>query len=301
MPVHKPLLGIALMVLSCAVLATKDGLAKSFLDQVGPLQMIWIQYCGTFLALALVAAPRHGWMVLRPTPLGGQFVRGALSAAAVSALYWSLSYIPLADATAMFMLAPLVVALLSPLLLGEQIGGARLIAVAVGFLGVLVILKPGFGGDAAGYYIGLVAGVVMGFFYIANRRLAGAQPPLLNVAHNAAMGALALTPFLPFFWRTPPASVGWKLAVLLALAVVGQGLMISSFMYAPAGVIAPYTYAMLVFAALVGYLAFGTFPDLATWIGIALIVGAGLFIARSSDPGRTDTRPTEDGTTAGGS
>ena len=71
-----------------------------------------------------------------------------------------------------------------------------------------------------------------------------------------------------------------KLAALIGLAVVGQGLMISSFMYAPASVIAPYSYAMLVFAALIGYLAFGNFPDLATWVGIALIVGAGLYIAQ---------------------
>ena len=275
-----PLLGIALMVLSTAILASKDGLAKSFLDQVGPLQMIWIQYVGTFLVMALVAAPRHGWMVLRPTPLGDQFVRGALSAAAVTTLYWSLTWIPLADATAMFMLSPLVVTVLSPAVLGERICLSHKIAVAVGFLGVVVILKPGFGGNAFGYQIGLLAGVVMGFYYIANRRLASAQPPLLNIAHNALMGALALTPFLPLFWRAPPSSVTAKLAALVALAVVGQGLMISSFMYAPASVIAPYSYAMLVFAALIGYLAFGNFPDLATWVGIALIVGAGLYIAQ---------------------
>ena len=280
MAVHKPLTGIALMVLSTAILSTKDGLAKTFLDQVGPVQIIWIQYTGTFLTMALIAAPYHGWAVLRPAPIGGQLLRGALSAAAVSALYWSLTYIPLADATAMFMLSPIVVALLSPLLLGEQIGMRRMMTVAAGFAGVLVILKPGFGGNAFGYTIGLLAGVLMGLYFIANRMLAGAAPPLLNIAHNGLMGALALTPFLPLFWHTPPASLGPKLAALVALAVVGQGLMISAFIFAPAGVIAPYTYAMLLFAVLIGYLGFGTFPDIATWIGIALIVGAGLVIAR---------------------
>ena len=124
-----------------------------------------------------------------------------------------------------------------------------------------------------------LAGVLLGLYFIFNRKLAGSSPPLLNVTHNALMGGLALTPFLPLFWHMPPASVSPKLVALVALAVVGQGLMISAFNYAPAGVIAPYSYAMLVFAAVIGYLAFGTFPDLATWIGIALIVGAGLFIA----------------------
>ncbi|CAN0489180.1 unnamed protein product, partial [Phaeothamnion confervicola] len=169
--------------------------------------------------------------------------------------------------------------MLSPLLLGEHLDVERKLAIAVGFLGVLVIVKPGFGGDTAGYAIGLLSGVLLGLYFIANRKLAGLAPPLLNVTHNSLMGTLALTPFLPLFWSTPPASVSPKIAALIALAVVGQGLMITAFMFAPAGVIAPYSYVMLVFAAIIGYAAFGTFPDLSTWLGIALIVGAGLYIA----------------------
>ncbi len=279
MPTHKPLLGIALMVLSSAFLASKDGLAKTFLHQVGPMQMIWFQYVGSFLVMALVSAPIYGWRILKPDPLAAQFLRGLASAAAVTTLYWSLTYLPLADATAMFMLSPLVVALLSPFVLREQLDVERKLAILVGFLGVLVIVKPGFGGELAGYAIGLISGALLGCYFIANRKLSGLAPPLLNVTHNSLMGAVALTPFLPLFWSTPPVAVSPKIAALVALAVVGQGLMITAFMYAPASVIAPYSYAMLVFAALIGYLAFGNFPDAATWLGIALIAGAGIFIA----------------------
>jgi drug/metabolite transporter (DMT)-like permease len=280
MTVNKPLLGIAFMVMSCALLATKDGMVKTFLDQVGPAQIIWIQYVGTFLTMSLIAAPRYGWRVLKPAPLGGQFFRGAVSAGAVASLYWALTYIPLAEATAMFMLSPVLVALISPFALGERIDNARRAAIAVGFLGVLVMLKPGFGGSATGYLIGIFAGFLMAFYFIANRKLAATSPPLINVAHNALMGAIAFTPFLPLFWQTPSIDVVPKLGALVTLAVLGQGLMIASFSYAPASVVAPYTYAMLVFAALIGYLAFGDFPDFAGWVGIALIVGAGLFIAQ---------------------
>lgn len=276
---HRSLVGIALMVLSTAFLASKDGLAKTFLDQVGPAQMIWVQYVGNFAAMALISAPRHGWDVFRPAPLGWQLFRGGASAAAVSTLYWALTYIPLADATAMFMLAPIVVTMLSPFLLGESIGWRRKVAIFVGFLGVLAILRPGFGGDMRGYYIGLLAGVLLGLYFIANRKLAGLAAPLLNVTHNALTGAIVLTLFLPLYWQPIPPAALPKLAAVVALAVIGQALMISSFNYAPAGVVSPFTYAMLVFAAIIGYVAFGTFPDLATWIGIVLIVGAGLFIA----------------------
>ena len=86
-------------------LAGKDGLAKTFLDQVGPMQMIWIQFTATFLIVSSFAAPAMGRKILQPTPLAGQFVRGALNGSAVAMLYWGLSYIPLADAIAMFVLA----------------------------------------------------------------------------------------------------------------------------------------------------------------------------------------------------
>ena len=276
---HRPLIGIALMVLATAFLAAKDGLGKSFLDQVGPVHMIWFQYVGNFAVMALISLPRYGSLVVRPKPFGLQLVRGALSAATVSTLYWSLSYIPLADATAMFMLSPIVVALLSPFLIGEKLDLPRKAAIAAGFCGVLLVLKPGAGGQAFGYYIGLAAGVLMGLFFIANRKLAALSPPLLNVTHNALVGGIVLSLFLPLFWHTPPQAVWGKLGALIGLAVVGQALMISAFMFAPAGVIAPFTYAMLVFAAIIGYFAFGTFPDTLTWAGIALIVGAGLYIA----------------------
>lgn len=275
----KPMVGIALMVLSCAFLATKDGLAKTFLDEVGPFQMIWFQYVGNFAVMAAIAAPRYGAAVVRPQPLGWQLFRGAASAAAVSTLYLSLTYIPLADATAMFMLAPVLVTAMAPFILGERIGIRRMAAVGVGFLGVLVILRPGLGGSATGYYIGLLAGFILAFYFIANRRLAGAAPPLINVTHNALAGAIALSVFLPLFWHPVPGSAVPKIAAVIGLAVVGQGCMISAFNHAPAPVVAPFTYAMLVFAAVIGYVWFGDLPDMATWIGIVLIVGAGLYIA----------------------
>lgn len=279
MTLHKPLQGILLMLIAMAALASKDGLAKSFIDEMGPFQIIWIQFTGTFIIMGLICLPKYGWKVFNPKPVGGQFIRGALNAVAIAALYWALRYIPLADATAMFMFAPAIVTVLSPVFLNERIGRYRTLAVAFGFCGVLVILKPGFGGDPLGYYIGLASGVLMGLYFIANRRLAGAQPPLLNITHNGLMGAIALTPFLPLFWEPVSASIHTELVVLVLLAIVGQGLMISSFIFAPAVVIAPYSYALLVFAALIGYFSFGTVPDPLTWVGIAMIVGSGLTIA----------------------
>ena len=279
MTTNKPLLGILFMIASTAVLSAKDGLAKTFVDEVNPVQMIWIQFVGTFIVMSLVTLPRHGIRTFTPKPAFGQFIRGTLNAVAIVALYWSLIYIPLADATAMFMFAPTIVTLLSPFLLGEKLGIRRAIAVGVGFAGVIVILRPDLSGDAIGYYIGLLSGILIGLYFIANRKLAGAQPPLLNITHNALLGGLALTPFFQLFWvPMDPVNLP-KLAAIIALAVVGQALMISAFMFATAVTLAPFSYAFIVFATAIGYFVFGDFPDQITWIGIALIVASGLFIA----------------------
>ena len=279
MPDHKPLLGITFMLVAVATLASKDGLAKSFLDQVGPVQMIWIQFVGTFVFMAVITLPKHGLRVFQPTPVAGQFIRGALNSTAIASLYWSLTYIPLADATAMFMFAPAVVTLLSPLVLGERLGIRRTVAVAIGFIGVVTILKPGFSGEPVGYYIGLLSGILMGLYFLANRKLAGTQPPLLSVTRNALMGAIALTPFFHVFWQPIPATALPYLGGLIAFAVVGQGLLINSFNYAPAVVLSPYAYAFIVFATLIGYFIFGDIPDAFTWTGMGLIFFSGLYIA----------------------
>ena len=276
---YHSLIGIVLMVLSSALLATKDGLAKTFLGEISPVHLIWFQYVGNFLIMACVAAPKFGWSVVRPKPLAWQMARGTASAAAVCMLYWALFYIPLADATAVFMLAPVIVAAVSPFGLGERLSTDRMISVAVGFLGVLVILRPGFGGDATGYYIGTGAGMLLALYYIANRRLVKAAPPLLNVTHNALTGAITLTLFLPLFWNAVPIEIAPKIAGVIALAVFGQGCAIFAFHHTPAPVLAPYSYSMLVFAAIIGYVWFGNVPDALTSIGIVLIVGAGLYIA----------------------
>ncbi len=276
---NNALFGILLMVLGSAVLASKDGIVKTLLDQVGPIQILWIQFAGTFVLMALFSMPKHGLKVFRPNSPVRQFVRGALNVGAVSAFFLALKFIPLADATAMLLFAPVVVTVLSPFFLGEKIGPSRITAAVVGFCGVLVILRPGFSGDLTGYYFGLTSGFLLGFYFIANRRLAGSQHFLLDITHNAMMGVLALTPFLWFLWEPVPALAHVKLVFIVVLGIIGQGFLISSFTFAPAAVISPYAYTMLIFAALIGYLVFDTIPDAVSWLGIVLIVGSGLYIA----------------------
>jgi S-adenosylmethionine uptake transporter len=276
---HKPLFGIAIMILAMALFATKDSIAKFIVMDLNPAQIIWMQFTVTFMILAAVTAPTHGWRAFQPTPFGWQLGRGLASVAGVGTFYWALSFLPLADATAMAMVAPVVVTVLSPVLLAERIGTRRILAVFVGFAGVLVILRPGFGGDTEGYLIALLSGVLFGLLYVGNRRLGGLHPPLVNIAHNVLFGVVFLMPVMPLIWVDLPDTQYVNFSGFLAIALVGQGLMVSAFIYAPASVIAPYQHTVIVFATVIGYLVFGTFPDVLTWAGIVMIVGAGVFIA----------------------
>lgn len=276
---NKALCGILLMVLASGFLSSKDGIVKTLVGAVDPLQILWIQFAGVFVAIALISLPKHGSAVFFPASPFKQLVRGMLNVGAVLCFFWALKYIPLADATAMMLFAPIVVTILSPFFLGEKIGPLRIIAAAIGFCGVLVILRPGFSGDLTGYYFGLMAGILLGCYFIANRRLAEAQHFLLNIAHNSLMGALTLTPFVLYFWEPIPESVNLKLLIIVLLSIIGQGCLISSFRFAPAAIISPYSYTMLLFAASIGYFVFGAVPDAVSWVGMVLIVGSGLYIA----------------------
>tara|TARA_B110000305_G_scaffold95175_1_gene107180 strand:- start:483 stop:1352 length:870 start_codon:yes stop_codon:yes gene_type:complete len=279
MPKHNVLIGIFLIVLASAILSSKDGIVKTIVSQVTPIQIVWIQFVGVFLVMALISMPKHGAKVFWPSSPGAQFIRGALNVGAVLAFFCALKYIPIADATAMMLFAPIVATIASPFLLGEKIGIMRVSAAVFGFFGVLVILRPGFAGDSTGYYFGFAAGIMLGLTFIANRKLGETQPFLLNITYNALMGSLALTPLVILLWEPIPATANLMLVFIVILSVVGQGCMISSFKFGPAAVISPYFYTALIFAALIGYLVFGDIPDTTSWIGMALIVGSGLYIA----------------------
>jgi drug/metabolite transporter (DMT)-like permease len=280
---HRPLLGISIMVASMALFSVKDGIAKTLILDIHPAQMIWMQYGSTFVAFALLTMPRHGWQAFLPTPFLTQFWRGLSAVAGVGMFYWALAFIPLAEVAAMALTAPLVVTALSPFMLNEHIGVRRIIAVVIGFIGVLVILRPGFGSDVQGLIIAFFSGILFGFNFIGNRLVAHHHPPFLNIAYNVLAGTILLTPAMPFVWSDIPAEKYSTLAGFLVLALLGHGLMVVAFKYAAASVVAPYQYTMIIFASLVGYVIFGDFPGTVTWVGIALIIGSGIFIAVRED------------------
>ena len=276
---QRPLQGILLMVLSMVFLPTKDGFAKILGAYYSPLEIIWAQFWLMYLVLVPFIIWRYGPKILWPRPFGLQVIRGISATIGIGLFYWAVLYIPLANTTAIYFLAPLVVTALSPFILQEKVGVRRWSAVIVGFLGVTLILRPDVDGFNAGYGISLAGAVSIGIFYLLNRKLAGVTPPVVGLAHSVIIGAVVLSFLVPTVWIAPRSSDILNIVSFIFFAILGQGLLMAAFVYAAASLIAPFQYFGIVSATLFGYFVFGNLPDAWTWAGIATVCSSGIYIA----------------------
>ncbi|MBT5574998.1 DMT family transporter [Alphaproteobacteria bacterium] len=277
---NNPPLAILLFIGAVSFNAIKDGISKLLSSDITPITFLSIQYMFLVIILALPISIYFGKSALIPPRIGLQLLRGASACLGVGFYYWSVHYIHIADAIAVVFVSPLIVTVLSPWLLGEKsLGIRRITAVLVGFIGVLIIVQPSFIGETPGYLIALGAGFFISFFYLLNRKLAPESPLICSVFHSALCASFFLLPLL-FFYASP--IIPSQLPTLSSFAIfsaIGQIGMIAAFRLAPANIVSPFIYAQIIAATCVGYYLFGAIPNPITWLGILIIVGAGIYIA----------------------
>lgn len=273
------LAGVALMLAAMAVVPLMDGVAKHLSATFAVLQVVWARYFFHLLILLPLVLWRHGagaLLLRNPWP---QLLRGGFLLGSTILFFAAIAVMPIADALALVFVAPLVVTALSPLLLGERVGPRRWTAVSLGFVGVLVILRPGVSAFHTGMLLALGAGTVYAFYSLATRRLSGSAPPLVTLTYTALLGAMVMSVVVPAVW-TPPGTLDLLWMVLMgALAAFGHFLVIKSFEHAEASLLAPLGYSEIVMATIVGYLAFGDFPDAWTWAGIVIVIASGVYVS----------------------
>ncbi len=279
MAANRPLRGIAIMIVAMIFLPTKDGMAKVLGATYSPLEIIWAQFCLVYLLLAPAIIVRYGPRMLWPRPLGMQTLRGIFAVTGIGFFYWAVLYIPLASTTALFFLAPLVVSALSPVMLNEAVGWRRRVAIITGFLGVFLILRPDLDTFNKGYLIAIAGAFSIGLFYIYNRKLASGTPAIISLAHSVIIGAVLLSFVVPVVWVAPKAADIPLITVFVLCALVGQGLLLAAFEHAPASVVAPFQYSSIITATLFGLFMLDEFPDFWTFVGIAIVIGSGVYIA----------------------
>ncbi len=280
--------GIFLMLGAMAILPVMDAIGKH-LGQILPvLVIVWARLIFATLFTLPAVLIRHGVAgAIRPQRLLMQVARSLLMVMSTASFFAGLRYLPIADTLAIFFIMPLVVTALSPLLLGEHVGVRRWSAVLVGFMGTLIIIRPGFQGVNVGTLWALSAGISMAVFFLLTRKIAGSVDALISNFQTTFMGAMLVSLALPMVWQAPGLENWGLLALMGAVAALGHFAMVRAYDFASAPTLAPLAYTEMVSATMIGYLVFGDFPDLWTMVGVAILIGSAIYISlRESRLGR---------------
>ena len=270
--------GILLMCSAGFCFAVMDAGVKHLTVDYPVPQVIWARYTFHFLLMLLFLGPQHRMSLLHTSRLRTQLMRSLLLFGATVNMFFALKYIPLAEAATIGFANPLVVTALSVPILGETVGGRRWAAVLIGFAGVLVVLRPGFGVMHWAAVLPLGMAFCYAIYQILTRLLAGKDNPRTILFYTALVGTVISSFAMPFVW-TPPTLEVWLLMVAIgAIAGIGHYALIKAFEMTPASVLAPFGYIALIWVILAGFIAFGDLPDQWTVSGAIIIVGSGLYI-----------------------
>ena len=257
--------------------AAVDTEAKFLTETLHPLQIVWSRQLGLLLGVLVLLAYR-GFGILRTQHLGLQIARGAMVAGSASIFIYAVSFVPLVDAIAVTFVAPFMVTLIAALVLREPVGIRRWTAVAIGFVGVLIVTRPGLGVVHPAVLLILIAALLFALRQILSRFVTGTDRIITTVAYTALVGSAIMTVPLPFVWRTPETSLELVLLVSMALfAAVAEILVTKALDVANAVVVAPVHYSIIIWATFYGFMVFGQLPDMWTWVGASIIVVMGMY------------------------
>lgn len=279
--------GIGLVLFAMVALPGQDAVAKYISDAVSPGEISWARFAMQTLFTLPFLLYFQGPGGLLANRLWPNLVRGVLIASSSTLFFIAIKFMPIADALAIFFIEPFILTILSAVIDGERVGWRRRIAVAAGFLGVLMVVRPSYGVFGAISLVPAAAGCIFAVYALMNRRLASYDTPL-TMQFTAGVSALSiLTLALAIGWAADvaeflPAPVGAReLSFLLLMGVLGTSghlCFVKAARLVPSSVLAPLQYVEIVFAALFGLMFFGEFPDAWKWLGIAVIVGSGAYV-----------------------
>ena len=270
-------MGILLMVAAVTCFTALDATAKWTSQTLPPLATVAARYLSSFVFICAMTQPWRRFSLVRTRSLRLQCTRALTLVCATIVAFTALHYLPLGQVTAIQFAAPLVVALVAGPLLGEVMGLGKALAIAAGFVGVLVVTRPGAAMHPA-VFLAMTLPFLNAAYVLATRGLAGRDRPLTTLFYSGAVGAVVMLPVLPFVWVTPPGPVWLAMAGMGALATMGHYLLIQAHERAPASTLAPFMYTQLVGATLLGWLVFGDAPDRWTLLGGAIVGLSGLYL-----------------------
>jgi drug/metabolite transporter (DMT)-like permease len=279
-PASNTLLGIGLMLAAMAILPFLDVCAK-FLGRQGMpiLEIVWARM--TFGAvITLPFAMRAGGRIsLRPSIPLYHVARSAFLIAATGFFFLGLRYLSIADTLSIFFVQPLVVTALSPLVLGETVGARRWVAVVIGFIGTLIIIRPGLQALNPGVIFALAAGFSIAIYMLMTRRIAGRAPAMVTTFHTNLAGAVLTSAAVIFVWQWPQVHQWILFGTLALIAAFGHYLIVRAYDYCEASLLAPLAYSEMIMATAAGWWFFDDFPDRWTFVGVGILIACAIYIS----------------------
>ncbi len=276
-PGSNTLLGIGLMVMAMIILPFLDFCAKALIvDGMSPFQVVWSRlFFGSLLTLPFLLRQEGPEAVMPNLPFMHS-IRAALLVGATACFFAALHYQAVATTLAIFFVQPLVTTVLSPFVLGEQLRWQRALAAVIGFVGTLVIIRPGFKELNPGVFLALASGVMLSFYMMLTRKIQGRGSAIMTNFHTNFLGVLMLSAFVWLVWMWPSPQEWLLMFGVGVIASTGHFLVIRAFDHAEASLLAPFAYTEMITSVLGGWYFFSEFPDSWTFAGVGILVATAI-------------------------
>ncbi|WP_444888667.1 DMT family transporter [Microbulbifer sp. JMSA008] len=275
--------GILLSIAAMLCIAGMDATGKLLVQTYPIVQIMAVRFAIFFIVVMLIASLKGDLKQVRSNIWGTQVLRSLLLVVEVTVFILAFSMMPLADVHAIAAMAPLFAILMAGWFLGEKVDRRSWIAVVIGFIGALIIIRPGLG-VMSWYVVMPISGAILWASYqVLSRSVSQFDSSATTVFYTALIGLIVFGGLAPFNW-VEPTSIGWQLLILNGLlGAMGHYLLIKALTYAQASTLQPFSYTLLFWAIVIGFILFDELPDELTLIGAAIVLSAGIY---ASDAGR---------------
>lgn len=282
------------MLCTMFLFVTMDTLAKHLMQSYPVIQVVWARFFFHMLTMTLVLACLHRKAMLTAFKSGNlklQIFRSSLLVLTTALFFTGLSQTSLATATTIMFLSPIYVTVLSIPVLGESVGPRRWLGVLAGFIGALIIIRPGSESFTTGHLLLMIAPLSNALYQLMTRKTRTFDNNQTTLLYTAFVGVLVTSVAVPKVWLAPDLS-GWLLLSLVGLlGCISHLCLIKALRNAPAAAVVPLSYSALIWATVYGYILFDSLPDRWTLTGAAIIIASGIYIfmreqqiARSANP-----------------
>ena len=269
--------GVALMAVGMFLFCTVDTQAKLLTNSLNPIQIVWLRQFGLLFGVLILLFIR-GTKILKTNHLKLHILRGTIVVISPVCFVSALIYVPLADAVAVTFVSPFFVVILAVIFLREKIGIHRWTAIIIGFLGTMIIIRPGLGVVNPAILLVLIAAALFSVRQVISRFLSHSDNTITTIAYTALIGSFWLTFLLPFVWKWPDSGTEWIFIISITiLAALAEICVIKALELAEATLLGPVHYTLIIWAVFYGFIVFNQIPDLWTWIGTIIIVCCGLY------------------------